>query len=96
MPTRLTGTDPVSEWDAGVPANPTPAPTKAYPSPTTQYGELSPQSSSMVRKPRTTKTYPTSSVNREPCDSTSLADRGAMITMKTTAGRIAAPASSVS
>ena len=27
MPTLRTGTDPVSECDAGVPANPTPAPT---------------------------------------------------------------------
>ena len=29
MPARVTGTDPVSECEAGVPANPTPAPTKA-------------------------------------------------------------------
>jgi hypothetical protein len=27
MPARRTGTEPVSEWDAGVPANPTPTPT---------------------------------------------------------------------
>src|SRR5689334_6624445 len=29
IPALLTGTDPVREWEAGVPANPTPAPTKA-------------------------------------------------------------------
>src|SRR5689334_17741648 len=29
MPTRFTGTDPVSECDAGVPASPTPIPTSA-------------------------------------------------------------------
>ena len=34
MPTRVTGTEPVSEWDAGVPAKPTPAPIKAYARPT--------------------------------------------------------------
>ena len=29
IPARVTGTDPVSERDAGVPAKPTPTPTKA-------------------------------------------------------------------
>ena len=29
MPARCTGTEPVSECDAGVPANPTPMPTNA-------------------------------------------------------------------
>ena len=29
IPARVTGTDPVSECDAGVPARPTPMPTKA-------------------------------------------------------------------
>ena len=29
MPARLTGTEPVSECEAGVPANPTPIPTNA-------------------------------------------------------------------
>ena len=29
MPARVTGTEPVSECDAGVPAKPTPIPTKA-------------------------------------------------------------------
>ena len=29
MPARFTGTDPVSEWEAGVPAKPTPIPMKA-------------------------------------------------------------------
>ena len=36
IPTRLTGTEPVSECDAGVPARPTPIPTKMYPSATFQ------------------------------------------------------------
>ena len=56
MPARVTGTDPVRECDAGVPARPTPIPTKAYPSATFQYGMPSFQRSSMVRKPRNTKT----------------------------------------
>src|SRR5215216_1240246 len=30
IPARVTGTDPVSECDAGVPASPTPAPMKMY------------------------------------------------------------------
>src|SRR6187397_574430 len=29
IPTRWIGTEPVSEWDAGVPARPTPIPTRA-------------------------------------------------------------------
>ncbi len=36
MPARRTGTEPVSECEAGVPAKPTPTPTNAYPSPTSQ------------------------------------------------------------
>ncbi len=36
MPARRTGTEPVSECDAGVPAKPTPMPTSAYASPTFQ------------------------------------------------------------
>src|SRR4029450_11319649 len=36
MPARVTGTDPVSECEAGVPANPTPIPTNRYPRPTSQ------------------------------------------------------------
>ena len=36
IPTRFTDTDPVNEWEAGVPASPTPIPTNAYPSPTFQ------------------------------------------------------------
>ncbi len=52
MPARDTGTDPVSECDAGVPANPTPAPMNAYPSPMCQYGLWSLQSTNIVRKPR--------------------------------------------
>ncbi len=45
MPARVTGTEPVSDRDAGVPAMPTPAPTNAYASPTFQYGMPSFQSS---------------------------------------------------
>src|SRR3954452_17866757 len=36
IPARRTGTDPVRECDAGVPASPTPVPMKAYASPTCQ------------------------------------------------------------
>ena len=39
MPARVTGTDPVSECEAGVPARPTPAPMKAYASAICQYGD---------------------------------------------------------
>ncbi len=70
IPARLTGTEPVSEWEAGVPANPTPMPMKAYARPTSQYGMPSCHSSSMMRKPRKQNTYPISSVNRAPCVST--------------------------
>ena len=51
IPTRVTGTAPVSEWEAGVPAKPTPMPTKAYARPTFQYGMASFHSSSIVRNP---------------------------------------------
>jgi hypothetical protein len=56
MPARRTGTEPVSECEAGVPARPTPIPTSAYPSPTFQYGMSSFQSRSIARKPRSTNT----------------------------------------
>ena len=36
MPAFVTGTDPVNEFDAGVPANPTPVPISAYASATAQ------------------------------------------------------------
>ena len=39
IPARFTGTEPVSECEAGVPAKPTPIPINAYPSPTCQYGD---------------------------------------------------------
>ena len=39
IPARVTGTEPVSECEAGVPAKPTPMPTRAYPSATCQYGD---------------------------------------------------------
>ena len=66
IPARSTGTEPVSECDAGVPAKPTPMPMNAYPRPTFQYAMSSFQRISMVRKPRKQKTYPVSSVNRDP------------------------------
>ena len=56
IPTRLTDTEPVSECDAGVPASPTPIPTKMYPSATFQYVMLSFQRRSIVRKPSRTNT----------------------------------------
>ena len=51
IPARVTGTDEVSEWDAGVPANPTPMPMNAYPRPTFQYEMSSFQSKSIVTNP---------------------------------------------
>ena len=96
IPTLRTGTEPVSEWDAGVPAKPIPIPTNMYPRPTCQYGLVSPQRSSIVRNPSRTKTYPVSMVRRDPCDSTSFAERGATSTMHTAAGKIASPASRLS
>src|SRR5262249_40938891 len=95
MPARHTGTEPVSEWEAGAPAKPTPVPTSAYASPTFQYGMPSFHSRSIARKPSRQNTYPHSSVNRAPCDSTSFADRGATSTMRKAAGRIDVPASTV-
>ena len=51
IPARVTGTDPVSECEAGVPANPTPIPTSAYARAILQYEIPSFQSSSIARKP---------------------------------------------
>ena len=51
IPARVTGTEPVSECEAGVPANPTPMPMNAYASPTFQYGMPSSHSRSIVTKP---------------------------------------------
>ena len=51
MPARARAPTPVSECDAGVPANPTPMPTNAYPRPTFQYEMPSFHSTSMVTKP---------------------------------------------
>ena len=51
IPARVTGTEPVSECEAGVPANPTPIPTSAYARATFQYEIPSFQSSSIARKP---------------------------------------------
>jgi hypothetical protein len=52
IPARRTGTEPVSEWDAGVPARPTPTPMKAYAAAISQYTESSPQTTSIHRKAR--------------------------------------------
>ena len=52
-------------------------------------------SSSIVRKPSSTNTYPKRSVKRAPRLSTSFAERGAASTMQKAAGRIASPASTV-
>ena len=56
IPARVTGTEPVSECEAGVPANPTPVPTSAYARPTFQYAIPSFQSRSIARKPSRQKT----------------------------------------
>ena len=95
MPTRVTGTDPVSEFEDGVPARPTPTPRKMYGIATSQYGVFSFQSSSIRTKATTRNDCPVRSVRRDPCRPTSFAERGATMTMKRPAGMIAAPASSV-
>ena len=56
MPARSTGTEPVSECEAGVPAKPTPTPTRPYARPTSQYGIPSFHSSSIVTNPSRQKT----------------------------------------
>ena len=95
MPTRVTGTDPVSEFEDGVPARPTPIPRKMYGIATSQYGMFSFQSNSISRKATKRNACPVRSVRRDPCSPTSLAERGATTTMNRPAGMIAAPASSV-
>ena len=52
MPTRVTGTEPVSEREAGVPDRPMPMPTNTNASATTQNEAFSCHNSSIVRKPR--------------------------------------------
>jgi hypothetical protein len=54
------------------------------------------QRNSIQRNPSRQNAYPVSNVNRAPLLSTSLAERGAISTMNTAPGRMAAPASSVS
>ena len=56
MPTRRTGTDPVSEFEAGVPARPTPIPMKMYGIAICQYGVSSFQRSSIPTNARTRNT----------------------------------------
>jgi hypothetical protein len=93
MPTRVTGTEPVSEFDDGVPARPTPAPSSARGMATCQYAELSVQRSSMPTKASASSTWPIRSVARDPLACTRAADRGATSTIRKTAGRMAMPAS---
>ena len=51
IPARDTGTEPVSEWDAGVPAKPTPTPTRVNARHTGQNGMSCFHSSSAASKP---------------------------------------------
>src|SRR5664279_228731 len=53
IPARDTGTEPVRECDAGVPAKPTPMPTQTKVSNTGQYGMSSCQNTSATTSPRT-------------------------------------------
>jgi len=62
MPTRVTGTDPVSELDEGVPERPTPIPMKTYGIATSQYGVFSFQSTSMSRNATKRRLCPVSRV----------------------------------
>ena len=52
IPARFTGTEPVSECDAGVPANPTPIPNNAYPSPDLPVRDPLTPEQDMVKKPK--------------------------------------------
>ena len=95
MPTRVTGTDAVSECDAGVPAIPTPAPMSAYDKTTDATGVLVVQSAYIETKPSVQSAKPMSSVMREPNRAISRLDMGAVTTIRITQGKIAKPASSV-
>src|SRR4029079_13062988 len=95
VPTPRTGTEPVSEFDDGVPARPTPAPRKQSGSATFQYAMPSFQRRSISTHATRKSAWPIKSFRREPFACTSFAERGATRTMQTTAGRIAAPASIV-
>src|SRR3954449_9083100 len=77
MPTRWTGTEPVSEFDDGVPDSPTPIPRSTYGSAICQYELCSFQSRSISRNASGRNACPLRSVRREPCRPTRLADRGA-------------------
>ena len=96
IPTRVTGTEPVSELEDGVPASPTPMPSIAYGMAICQYGVSS--RPEQEHQPNATKMNDCTDQQcraRAPIDGTSLAERGATSTMNITAGRIAAPASIV-
>ena len=92
MPTRVTGTEPVSERDAGVPAKPhTDAhegvgqpdyPVRGVLLPEQQHGAEAEQDERVPRQQDGARAD----------DSASFAERGATRTMQETAGRIAAPA----
>ena len=92
MPARWTGTELVSECEAGGPARPTPVPRRAKASTTGQYGLCCRHSSSMVRKLSRQHRYPASRVNPDPLAWVSRADTGAQTTRPTAAGSTASPA----
>ena len=96
MPARFTGTEPVSECDAGVPAKPDPDADERVREPDLPVRRaLVPQGIHREEAEADTKTYPSNSVNRAPRASMSFADLGATRTMRKTAGRMDAPACSV-
>jgi len=66
IPTRVTGTDPVSEFDEGVPASPTPIPTRTYAIATCQYGVLSAHRRSIVRNASSSPACPNHRVFPDP------------------------------
>ena len=93
IPARWTGTDPVSECDAGVPANPTPTPISAYPRPTFQYEMPSFHSSEHRQEAEEAERVADEEREPGPLRGDELcADLGAITTISSAAGRIARPA----
>ena len=95
IPTRVTGTDAVSECDAGVPAIPTPAPMNAYDTMTADNGVFVVHNANMKTNPSVQRAKPMRSVQREPSRAMRLLENGAATTIAMTHGRIAKPASNV-
>ena len=95
MPARVTGTDPVSECDAGVPAKPDAGADEHVPERDLPVGAPVDPQHQHRDEPEQHEDVAGEQVKREPLASISFAERGATSTMQKTAGRIAAPDSNV-